>query len=58
MAIAGLVLRAAREAMIEAFEGESEPSLGDRIRAKDARDRGLKDVYYSGEAAIQRLDAP
>ena len=38
-----------------AFAAESVLSLGDRIRAKDRRDRCLKDVYYTGEAALERL---
>jgi hypothetical protein len=47
--------RDAAGAMVEVFDGESATSLGDRIRAKDRRDRCLKDVYYTGEAAIERL---
>jgi hypothetical protein len=47
----------ARRAAIEAFRDDSELSLGDRIRAKDRRDRCLKDVYYTGEAAAQKLEA-
>jgi hypothetical protein len=43
------------EEMTAAFSDGSELSLGDRIRAKDRRDRCLKDVYYTGEAALQRL---
>ena len=38
-----------------AFAAESDLSLGDRIRAKDRRDRCLKDVYYTGEGALERL---
>ncbi len=45
----------ASEEMIAAFAAESDLSLGDRIRAKDRRDRCLKDVYYTGEAALERL---
>lgn len=41
--------------MTAAFSAESELSLGDRIRAKDRRDRCLKDVYYTGEGALERL---
>ncbi|HEY7819221.1 MAG TPA: hypothetical protein VIG29_13435, partial [Vicinamibacteria bacterium] len=41
--------------MAAAFATDSERSLGDRVRAKDRRDRCLKDVYYTGEAALQRL---
>ena len=41
--------------MTAAFAAESDFSLGDRIRAKDRRDRCLKDVYYTGEAALERL---
>jgi hypothetical protein len=41
--------------MREAFAEESERSLGDRIRAKDRRDRFLKDLYYTGQAAVERL---
>jgi len=41
--------------MTAAFAPGSELSLGDRIRAKDLRDRCLKDVYYTGEAACERL---
>jgi hypothetical protein len=33
----------------------STSSLGDRIRAKDRRDRSLKDVLFAGEAAIQSV---
>jgi hypothetical protein len=47
--------RDASEAMKQAFDGASASSLGDRIRAKDRRDRCLKDVYYTGQAAIERL---
>ena len=43
--------------MIAAFSPESALSLGDRIRAKDRRDRCLKDVYYTGEGALERLQA-
>jgi hypothetical protein len=45
---------ASRE-MFAAFADESELSLGDKVRAKDRRDRTLKDVYYSGEGALERL---
>lgn len=41
--------------MTAAFSAESDLSLGDRIRAKDRRDRCLKDVYYTGEGALERL---
>ncbi len=46
---------AASKEMTAAFAAESDLSLGDRIRAKDRRDRCLKDVYYTGEAALERL---
>ncbi len=39
-----------------AFASESVLSLGDKVRAKDRRDRSLKDVYYSGEGALERLE--
>jgi hypothetical protein len=45
---------ASRE-MLAAFEKDSTLSLGDKVRAKDRRDRSLKDVYYSGEGALERL---
>ena len=48
--------REARSFMNDAFAGEIAPSLGDRIRAKDLRDRCLKDVYYTGDAAVQTLE--
>jgi len=41
--------------MTAAFSPDSDLSLGDRIRAKDRRDRCLKDVYYTGEVALERL---
>jgi hypothetical protein len=47
--------RIARAEMIEAFAEASTLRLGDRIRAKDRRDRCLKDVLYTGEAAMQAL---
>lgn len=47
--------RSARLEMHQAFAEGSELSLGDRIRAKDRRDRSLKNVLYTGEAAIQKL---
>jgi hypothetical protein len=47
--------RDARVSMIEAFGEASTSSLGDRIRAKDHRDRSLKDVLFAGEAAIQSV---
>lgn len=47
----------ARRGMEEAFGEESGVSLGDRIRAKDWRDRCLKDVYLTGEAATSKLAA-
>lgn len=50
-------LARASEAMKAAFAQRGETSLGDRIRAKDQRDRSLKDVYYAGEAAIQKLES-
>jgi hypothetical protein len=43
--------------MTAAFAEESDLSLGDRIRAKDRRDRCLKDVYYTGAAALERLQS-
>lgn len=46
----------ARSRMIEAFAEVSEVSLGDRIRAKDLRDRCLKDLFYSGAASLERLE--
>ena len=48
---------AARVAVLEAFRDDSDLTLGDRIRAKDHRDRCLKDVYFTGEAAAQKLEA-
>ncbi|HXV65001.1 MAG TPA: hypothetical protein VEK15_30180 [Vicinamibacteria bacterium] len=48
-------LREASAAMAAAFTEGSELSLGDRIRAKDRRDRCLKDVHYTGAAAVERL---
>ncbi len=50
-----IAYREARGQMLAAFAGGNELSLGDRIRAKDLRDRCLKDLYYAGEAAIQKL---
>lgn len=47
----------ARVAATAAFRDDSGLSLGDRIRAKDRRDRCLKDVYLTGEAASQKLEA-
>lgn len=47
--------RLAASAMREAFAEGSTLDLGDKIRAKDRRDRCLKDVFYSGEAAVERL---
>ncbi|HJS73190.1 MAG TPA: hypothetical protein VJ921_02800 [Vicinamibacteria bacterium] len=47
---------ASRE-MFAAFGGDSSLSLGDKVRAKDRRDRCLKDVYYSGEGALERLSS-
>ena len=38
------------------FAEDDTSSLGDRIRAKDGRDRCLKDVYLTGEAAVQKLE--
>lgn len=48
--------RDARASMKRAFTEDDERSLGDRIRAKDRRDRCLKDVYYTGHAAIEKLE--
>ena len=48
--------RRAQAEMTAAFSEDDERSLGDRIRAKDARDRCLKDVFYTGEAALQHLE--
>ena len=48
--------RDARVKMIEAFDEDDERSLGDRIRAKDRRDRCLKDVYYTGHGAVEKLE--
>lgn len=48
--------RDARVMMIEAFGEDAELSLGDRIRAKDRRDRCLKDVYYTGHGAVEKLE--
>ena len=48
--------RAARAHMTASFAEDDTSSLGDRIRAKDGRDRCLKDVYLTGEAAVQKLE--
>ena len=48
--------RAARTTMMEAFAEDDERSLGDRIRAKDRRDRCLKDVFYAGHGAVEKLE--
>ena len=48
--------RDARARALAAFADGAELSLGDRIRAKDRRDRCLKDVYYAGHAAVQKLE--
>ena len=48
--------REARSLMNDAFDDSVTPSLGDRIRAKDLRDRCLKDVYYTGDAVTQKLE--
>ena len=48
--------RDARAMMIEAFDEDDERSLGDRIRAKDRRDRCLNDVYYTGHTAVEKLE--
>ena len=48
--------RDARVMMIEAFDVGDERTLGDRIRAKDRRDRCLKDVYYTGDGAVEKLE--
>ena len=48
--------RDARVMMIEAFDVGDERTLGDRIRAKDRRDRCLKDVYYTGHGAVEKLE--
>jgi hypothetical protein len=47
--------RAADAEMREAFAEGSALALGDKIRAKDRRNRALKDVFYTGEAAVERL---
>lgn len=46
---------ASARAMSEAFGEGTDLSLGDKIRAKDRRDRCLKDLYYAGEGALERL---
>ncbi len=48
--------RSARTHMARSFSEIDTISLGDRIRAKDGRDRCLKDVYLTGEAAVQKLE--
>ena len=48
--------RSARTHMSASFSEDDTISLGDRIRAKDGRDRCLKDVYLTGEAAVQKLE--
>jgi hypothetical protein len=48
--------RDARLRMTEAFSDSSDVSLGDRIRAKDRRDRLLKDLFYSGAASLEHLE--
>jgi len=48
--------RDARETMKEAFAEDDERSLGDRIRTKDRRDRCLKDVFYTGHGAVEKLE--
>ena len=48
--------RASRRHMAASFAEDDTSSLGDRIRAKDGRDRCLKDVYLTGEAAVQKLE--
>lgn len=48
--------RDARKSMLDAFVEDAKRNLGDRIRAKDRRDRCLKDVYYTGHAAAQKLE--
>lgn len=51
--------RHARALMERAFVDDASGdavSLGDRIRAKDQRDRLLKDVYDSGAFAIEKLE--
>jgi hypothetical protein len=48
--------REAANTMRQLFDAGEKHSLGDRIRAKDRRDRLLKDVYFSGEAALEKLD--
>ena len=48
--------RTARTHMSASFAEDDTISLGDRIRAKDGRDRCLKDVYLTGEAAAQKLE--
>jgi hypothetical protein len=48
--------RDARASMLGAFTEGDDCSLGDRIRAKDRRDRCLKDVYYTGHGAVEKLE--
>ena len=48
--------RSARTHMARSFSENDTISLGDRIRAKDGCDRCLKDVYLTGEAAVQKLE--
>jgi hypothetical protein len=45
----------AENEMRHAFAEGSTLALGDKIRAKDRRDRSLKDVFYTGEMAVERL---
>jgi len=47
--------RTAASEVREAFAEQSSLGLGDKIRAKDRRDRCLKDVFYTAEAALERL---
>ncbi len=48
--------REARARMIDAFAEGDQRSLGERIRAKEPRDRCLKDVYDTGYGAAQKLE--
>lgn len=49
--------RQARLALLRTMRQDdaAQVSLGDKVRAKDLRDRSLKDVYYTGEAALQAV---
>jgi len=48
--------REARRVMVRAFAVGEDENLGNRIRAKDLRDRCLNDVYYTGDALAQKLE--